>query len=113
MSEQNLSVARAIEIAKATTLEGDARVLLTRLHNAAIILAGELESRHINWQPIETAPRDRPVLLRHIPCEGCPVQASAIEGEWCPGDRKWKAAIGSMDNLHPTHWCELEVPSDE
>lgn len=60
---------------------------------------------HINWQPIETAPKDRPILL-HEP------HSATIEGMWRDG--RWREIVtGEFVYLKPTHWCELETPGDE
>ena len=46
------------------------------------------------WQPIESAPKDRPVLLYggHVPC--CQMFVGHADANWY-----WK----------PAHWCELPL----
>ena len=46
------------------------------------------------WQPIESAPKDRPVLLYggHVPC--CQMFVEHADANWY-----WK----------PAHWCELPL----
>ena len=64
----------------------------------------------INWQPIETAPQDKDILLF--------IDGVVIEGSYAKGDKKWKVVdlpshgcgcCGS-DNEEPTHWAEINLP---
>lgn len=72
----------------------------------------------INWQPIETAPPDKDVLIfiegAIIQAKYC--QATAYNGTIYP--YKWEVAslpshgCGCCyeDNEEPTHWAEINLP---
>jgi hypothetical protein len=67
-----------------------------------------LRARHINWQPIETARHGERILAYdNGDCEV--VQWFYGTDELRPGWYTWD----NSTRLDPTHWCELEVPSDE
>lgn len=67
----------------------------------------------MNWQPIETAPKDGSRFLSYSSerCKRCPPWASGVsvihwDGEW------WMLTDGS--HLHsPTHWIPLPEPPAE
>lgn len=68
------------------------------------------------WRPIETAPRDRSVLL------WCPADQRQRVGEWSKsvdtGDEAWRFATFWLDETfhvllcNPTHWRPLPTPPD-
>lgn len=69
-----------------------------------------VQARHINWQPIEGARKDKFCLVGEF--DGTAylemdvgVARYETDGVWLSFDkqREW----------NPTHWCELEEPSDE
>jgi hypothetical protein len=74
----------------------------------------------MNWKPIETAPKDRRILLCYpdSPFTNCNVQIGRWDVDaytakpkphFCVDqDRIWGAR--TMKTLHPTHWAELVAP---
>jgi len=59
--------------------------------------------RHVdtwNWQPIETAPKDKRILLWW--------DDMAVTGKWLDGMGIWECAGWLYGQ--PTHWCELMGP---
>ena len=66
------------------------------LHGRTIFTLIDCECTELNpWQPIEIAPKDRPVLLYggHVPC--CQMFVGHADANW-----SWQ----------PTHWQELPEP---
>jgi len=71
----------------------------------------------MNWQPIETAPKDRQIVL-YIPGHGPSV------GQWnyTAHNKKphpyWSSVaerlfgVQWMRDRQPTHWCEIVDPND-
>ena len=67
----------------------------------------------MNWQPIETAPKDGTHILLFI-------EDQVVEG-WCGEWSNWKTAYLSShgcgccgdDNEEPTHWAVLDTPKKE
>lgn len=69
----------------------------------------------MGWQPIETAPRDKHLLLygTQLPCEGInmagPVHFTgywdAIDEAWCSTGSTWTGPF-----YEPTHWMPLPRP---
>ena len=60
-----------------------------------------------DWQPIETAPDDRLILLGLFPHPGFIEMPRKVGGWW---DDKWNIFGGSWT---PTHWVELPEPLHE
>ncbi len=71
----------------------------------------------MDWKPIESAPRDRPVLGFDPTYSGGFVYVI----EWCPGQSKewypgamagsWREAGGEQyERFEPTHWMPLPPP---
>ncbi len=67
----------------------------------------------MEWQPIETAPRDGTNILVWWPSEmHCPVTAHYSTGKWTnePGFA-WKfTGWGQEKKTEPTHWMPLPEP---
>jgi hypothetical protein len=61
---------------------------------------------NMEWQPIETAPRDMPVLIWDDQCvvAGC----SKLTGAWFVADTYGFCEDGQIYN--PTHWMPLPPP---
>lgn len=83
---------------------GGENALELRLARAALAAIGEKF-----WSPIETAPKDRPVLLLF---PGTPHLndsfAGWIEGSWLEQEALWETVVGTMgDRNIPTHWADL------
>lgn len=69
----------------------------------------------MEWQPIETAPKDKDVLL-YLPRRG------AIRGQWNSDkyarvprpywshDREWIFGVRETRDCQPTHWMPLPAP---
>ena len=63
----------------------------------------------MEWQPIDTAPRDGTNILLFV----C---GSVIEGWWCEQWNDWEVVClsshvcGSIDDGTPTHWMPLPDP---
>ena len=65
----------------------------------------------IDWQPIETAPRDGTSILLWIPKEGdcaCALPARVESGKW--GRFGWLLLWDEAPD--PTHWAPLNVPGE-
>lgn len=68
----------------------------------------------MNWQPIETAPKDGTCILLFI-------EGQVTEGWWDDTYNAWGTAIlsshgcgcCSSDNEAPTHWAVLDTPNKE
>lgn len=63
----------------------------------------------IDWQPIETAPRDGATVLLWIPREGdcaCCLPARAESAKWDRG--AWDMLLDEAPD--PTHWAPLNIP---
>jgi hypothetical protein len=68
----------------------------------------------MNWQPIETAPKDGTRILLFI-------EDQAVEGHWDDSWPMWRTAYLSShgcgccadDNEEPTHWAVLDTPKKE
>jgi len=66
------------------------------------------------WQPIESAPKDRPAILL---VDGMALQGRWIQNEWY-GDWCWRSEnvrcrCGGANSGLPTHWMPLpEPPAD-
>jgi len=60
-------------------------------------------------QPIETAPKDRPVLLWFPGNNDWKDNFTGwIEGEWNEEQQLWETVVGTMgDSNVPTRWAEL------
>ena len=54
-----------------------------------------------SWQPIETAPKDRRILL---------FQGGVWKGGWDECERKWMGAGAGVFIVPPTHWQPLPTP---
>ena len=73
----------------------------------------------MKWQPIETAPKDRPVLIRKLHELGIGIQDGTIFGGWRLCYSVGFFANETQSNLSnhalplPTHWMELELPPKE
>lgn len=79
---------------------------LLGLHQARSNAATELRAaialmRGQSWQPIETAPKDRRILL---------FQGGVWKGGWDECERKWMGAGAGVFIVQPTHWMELPTP---
>lgn len=74
-----------------------------------------MDDRHINWQPIETAPRKGPVLI-YTPREEMitfppdALKCCYVVASW----RKtgWMCWHANTEYRNPTHWCALEAPGN-
>jgi hypothetical protein len=72
----------------------------------------------MNWQPIESAPKDRPILLIGgyvYPEIGDKYNLDTpLTAEW--QYNKWWAIHTSAYSViahNPTHWCEIELPKED
>jgi len=54
------------------------------------------------WQPIETAPKDMPII------GGAPFWASGREVCWAKDH--WECAFAGTMSVFPTHWTPLPTP---
>lgn len=61
----------------------------------------------MEWQPIQTAPKDKLVLLAMYPHHGYVEAPIKVGGFW---DGKWNIFGGSW---RPTHWQSLPEPPKE
>lgn len=81
------------------------------MHSAADMLAALSAIRldEEGWQPIETAPRDKWLLLAEAPYEPGPYDAYA--GHW-HSDGYWLSNCGQYvtETPEPTHWRPLPQP---
>ena len=71
-----------------------------------------MEARHINWQPIEGAPRDRLILIY----EPEPPKGDFDVVAWHVAHEERKEGWWNWDcslRYDPTHWCELQPPEGE
>jgi hypothetical protein len=61
----------------------------------------------MTWQPISTAPKDRPVLVHILSDFG---RKGVLMAEW----QEWSDSFGVYSDGEPlrdaTHWCELPEP---
>jgi hypothetical protein len=70
----------------------------------------------MNWQPIETAPKDRVILLYYPGSEYInPIMSTgeyyaSVKGSYWSCHIPWMG-IRWMKKNQPTHWCELEGPT--
>lgn len=68
----------------------------------------------MTWQPIETAPKDRPILVARgeymavVEWEDYAVELCDGVGWRDMGDMGW----GGMIGVHPTHWMPLPDPPE-
>ena len=82
----------------------------------------------MNWQPIETAPKDRSILLfyPYIEEDNNIIQFDYVSvGVWCEEIRHNKTkcywsnqnfyimGIRHIKQYQPTHWCEITFPEGE
>lgn len=75
------------------------------------------------WQPIETAPRDRKLLLGRwdategVPEFGVPARPThlwwAVRGEWSWRWNRWWDGVEPSGLADPNVWCELPDPPSE
>ena len=63
----------------------------------------------MEWQPIETAPKDRRILLGKI--VGHPAHPTAlwwaVAGSWSERWQNWNDGIEPAGLASPNHWCDL------
>jgi hypothetical protein len=70
----------------------------------------------MEWQPIETAPRDRPILIRKLHQIGIAIYNSTIFGGWqlCSSvsffEEETQSNMVSEALPLPTHWMPLPLP---
>mgnify|MGYP007083421361 CR=1 FL=1 len=58
----------------------------------------------MEWQPIETAPKDTMKSLLLYTSEGVQI------GWWCEGEKEWLTDEGGSVWAEPTHWMRLPEP---
>ena len=58
------------------------------------------------WQSMETAPKDKIVLLWGA-YGGGSFFSDPIAGQWCPYNERWEAAANFRYGVSPTHWMPL------
>ena len=71
-----------------------------------------------NWEPIETAPHDRAILLYRPNAGPCQVAVGYWEGQKLKMDPKpyWAIALANYNQVRyaraylPTHWMDLPKP---
>ena len=85
-----------------------AAVNFLRTHSAEI--AGALRDAD-GWQPIESAPRDRPVIVTNGEAVGEARYLESDGGWWWAGYHPTDAADGYV--WQPTHWRPLPAPPTE
>lgn len=62
-----------------------------------------------NWKPIETAPKDNPILV-YEPKAG---NGSIYVCKWDNWRNGWVEASGEVHHMwFPTHWAELPLPPE-
>ena len=70
------------------------------------------KGHEMEWQPIETAPRDGTYVLLYWP-RGDGIHETVVEGHFYTardGDEFWWAVSRLEDRTDPTHWLPLPAP---
>lgn len=68
------------------------------------------------WQPIETAPEDRPILIRKLHQVGIAIYNPRIFGNWqmcssvCFFQEETQSNMSNQALPLPTHWMPLPTP---
>ena len=60
----------------------------------------------MKWQTIDTAPKDKPVLLWGF-FWGDNVFYEPLIGRWWPNNDRWEADATYKYGIRPTHWMPL------
>lgn len=76
-------------------------------------LAPAPSAQPMTWQPIETAPKDRKVLLWGFFWNGRSKFSSPLIGLWSPHDNEWCVPGEFRFKVKPTHWKPLDEPPTE
>lgn len=63
------------------------------------------------WQPIETAPKDRPIIVSNGEAVGEAQYHESAEGWWWAGYHPTDASDGCV--WQPAHWMPLPAPPKE
>ena len=96
------------------------RIDITEVERLALAKAGaqSIPCTH-GWRPIETAPKDQPILIRKLHQVGIAIYNPSIFGKWqlCSSVSFFqKETQGNMCNEAlplPTHWQPLPKPPQE
>ena len=64
----------------------------------------------MNWQPIDTAPKDRTKVLTYGPLKDGSGFYQEVQGYWKSG--YWPVVL-MHNSLEPTHWMPLPDPPKE
>lgn len=62
------------------------------------------------WQPIETAPKDRVILLGYEPHWRLEGDRRVYEGRWNEEQSTWTSVNGFLVHSGASHWMPLPAP---
>lgn len=66
----------------------------------------------MNWQPIETAPKDCILLLGYLPHPRMDGSRRVYEGRWHEEQSTWTSTNGFLIHTGATHWMPLPSPPE-